>query len=93
MTTVKNQQEIRRIVKLVQQYLEPHQPTDGSYRLNVQSDGIQQDDDWYYVVVQPSREDVRSYDYNARLVEAEKDLQEQEHQNVLLVPALPDEES
>ena len=91
--TLKDAQEIKRIVALVRQYLAPHQPADRSYKLDVLQDGIQQDDDWCYVVVQPSREDVRSYDYNARLVEAEKDLQEKEGMNILLVPALPDEES
>jgi len=93
MVTVKDAERINQIVELVRKCLAPHQPTDGSYTLDVLPDGIQQDDDWYYVVVQPSREDVRSYDYNARLIEAEKDLQEKEGMNVLLVPALPDEES
>ena len=86
MTTVTDQREVKRLIELVRQYLEPHQPADGSYRLEVVPEAIQQEDDWYYIVVRPSREDVRSYDYNARLVEAEIDLQVKEGKKVLLVP-------
>ena len=73
-----------RIIELVRKYLAPHQPQD--YELVINEEAVQQDDDWYYVLVEPSREDVRSYDYSARLAEAELDLQEKEKVNVLLVP-------
>ena len=76
-----------RIAELARRYLQPHQPRD--YRLEVDVESIHQDEDWYYVVVEPSREGVRSYDYSARLAEAELDLQEKEKVNILLVPALP----
>lgn len=76
-----------KIVNLAKKYLDRHQPTD--YRLVIVPDAIQRDDDWYYVVVEPSRNDIRSYDYSARLAEAELELQERENVNVLLVPALP----
>jgi hypothetical protein len=75
------------VIALVEKYLKPHQPAD--YKLKVSPEGIRRDDDWWYVVVQPDREDVRSYDYYGRLTEAELDLQEKEHVNVLLVPVLP----
>ena len=88
MSPVTDSKEVRRIVELVRKCLRPHQPSD--YHLDVLEEVIRQDEDWYYVVVQPSREDVRSYDYNARLVEAESDLQEKENVKVLLVPMLPD---
>ena len=78
----------KRVLALAKQYLEPHQPRSG-YRLNVVPDGIKKDDDWWYVLVQPDREDVRSYDYYGRLAEAEIDLKDREHVNVLLVPVLP----
>lgn len=80
-------EERKRIVQLARKYLEKHQPS--NYRLEVIEDAIEQDDDWYYVVVEPSRQDVRTYDYSERLVEAELDLQEHEKVKVLLVPALP----
>jgi hypothetical protein len=76
------------IVELARRYLAKYQPTD--YRLEIEKESVMQDEDWYYVVVVPSRDDVRSYDYSARLAEAELDLQEKEPINVLLVPALPD---
>jgi hypothetical protein len=78
---------VEKVIALAQQYLERHQPS--SYRLNVVQDGVRQDNDWWYVLVQPDREDVRSYDYYGRLAEAEIDLKDAEHVNVLLVPVLP----
>lgn len=75
------------IAKMVSKYLEAYQPDD--FRLNVRPDEIMQDDDWYYVVVEPSRDDARSYEYYGRLAEAELDLQEKENMNVLLVPVIP----
>ena len=77
----------KQLVDMVQRYLEPHQSRD--YRLNVVADGIRHEDDWWYVVVQPDKGDVRAYDYAARLSEAEQDLQDKEHLNVLLVPVMP----
>ena len=56
------------------------------YRLEVSPEDIQQEDDCYYIVVKPSKEDVRSYDFIARMVDAEIDLQAKESMNVLLVP-------
>lgn len=88
MNAVLDEQEHERIVNLVRKHLESHQPE--HYRLEVVSDAIRQDDDWYYVVVQPSRMDIRSYDYSSRLTEAELDLQEREHVKVMLVPAISD---
>lgn len=87
MTPVKDAREVTEIVELVRKYLEPHQPPD--YRLEVVPEGVRQEDDWIYVLVEPSRDDVRSYDYTARMVEAELDLQEKEHRNILLIPAFP----
>ena len=74
------------IIDLVTRYLEPHQPL--NYRLNV-TNRVRHDDDFWYVVVQPTRDDIRSYDYYARLSEAARDIEEQENVNVLLVPTLP----
>ncbi len=81
--------ERQHIIETVKRYLEPYQPQD--YRLNVSEQGIRHQDDWWEVVVQPSREDVRSYDYYGRLAEAENDIEDKEHLNILLVPVLPGE--
>ncbi len=86
MTRVQTQ-EREKIAAVVSRYLEPYQPPD--FRLNVRPDEIMQDDDWYYVLVEPSREDARSYEYYGRLAEAELDLQEREKMKVLLVPVIP----
>ena len=76
-----------RIIEIAEKYLEPHQPKD--YRLHVRPKGLRQDGDYWYVVVQPDKEDVRSYDYYGRLAEAENDIEENEDLKILLVPTLP----
>lgn len=78
---------VEQVIALARKYLEPHQPV--NYRLTVMEKDVRRDDDWWYVLVQPDREDVRSYDYYGRLAEAEIDLKDAEHVNVLLVPVLP----
>ncbi len=88
MHPVIDQRELGHILELARKYLEPHQPAD--YRLDVCAAGVQREDDWYYVVVEPSRNDIRSHDYSSRLAEAELDLQENEDLRILFVPALPD---
>ncbi len=76
-----------KVVAMARKYLEPHQPQ--RYRLNVIEEGVKKEDDWWYVLVQPDRDGIRSYDYYGRLAEAEIDLKDSEHVNVLLVPVLP----
>ena len=87
MHPIRNQRKRKRIVALASKYLKKNEPPE--YQLVIDADSIQEDDDWYYVVVTPSRTDIRSYDYSARLADAELDMQENEKVNVLLVPALP----
>jgi len=53
-------------------------------------DGIKKDDDWWYVLVRPSRDDVPPYDYYSRLAEAEVSMRDEEDLNILLVPVLPE---
>jgi len=81
--------ENKNINDMVEKYLKPHQPQE--YKLVIVPEATRKDDDWWYVVVQPSRDGVRSYDYASRLAEAEADIQDTEHKNVLLVAALPNE--
>ncbi len=81
-------EEQQKIVDIVRRYLEPHQPP--NYRLNVSETGLRHSsDDWWEVVVQPDKEDVRSYDYYGRLAEAEGDIEDHEDLKILLVPVLP----
>ena len=76
------------VFELVREYLRPHQPRD--YQLEVIEEGSRKDDDWWYVLVRPNREDVRPYDYYSRLAEAEVTLRDEKGLNVLLVPVLPE---
>jgi hypothetical protein len=71
-----------RIKERVETYLQPRQPD--NFRLNIV--GVKRDGEYVYVVVQPDRDDIRSYDYYNVLAEVENDLEENEHLNVLLVP-------
>jgi len=80
-------EEQQNIVDTVRRYLEPHQPS--GYRLNVIEQGIRHRDNWWEVVVQPDREDIRSYDYYGRSAEAEDDIEKHEDLKILLVPVLP----
>ena len=79
--------ESEQIVRLVQSCLDSRQPD--NYRLQVVPEGVRKEDDWYYVVVQPSREDARSYEYYGLLTDAETELRDEKKKNVLLVPVLP----
>ena len=76
-----------KLIDVVEKHLQAHQPV--KYRLKVRPDAIEQEDDWFYVVVEASDEDAKAYDYYDRLAQAELAIKEQEHLNVLLVPVLP----
>jgi hypothetical protein len=76
------------IARRVQEALDRHQPR--AYRVQVDSDGILRDDDWYHVVVK-SPEDVRDRDFYDALASAESDLNDQDAgDQYLLVPAIAD---
>ncbi len=77
----------KEVIETVKRYLEPYQPAD--YRLNVLENGVRHEGDWWEVVVQPDKENIRSYDYYGRLADAENDIEDHEHLNVLLLPVLP----
>jgi len=77
------------VLELARRYLEPRQPRD--YGLEVVPEGIRQEDDWWYVLEKPSRQDIRSYDDYDRLAEAEVSLRDEQNVNVLLVPVLAEE--
>ena len=75
------------IIALAEQYLELHQPPD--YRMRDLREGVRKIEGTWYVVVEPSREDVKSYDFNARLAEAATELMDAEGVDVLLTTVLP----
>ena len=76
-----------RIADLAERYLEPHQPK--GFRLVVDRDSVRLQDDVWTVVVNPDHDDVRSYDYHGRAVEAAMDMEEGEGLWVLFLPMLP----
>ena len=85
MTALSNKAEVERITHLVQAALDRRQPR--GYRIEVQPEGVLQEDDWYHVVVRSDKE-VRTYDFYDVLAEAEAELQDEKKLNVLLVPAV-----
>jgi hypothetical protein len=87
MTLVVDKREVEKIEELARKYTEPHQPRD--YRLKMVPECIRQEA-WYCVIVEPRRQNVCSYDYNARLV-GRDGPEGQEGRKVLLVPVLPEE--
>lgn len=76
-----------KVLDLIESYLERHQPK--GYHLNVSRDGVRQDGNWWFVVVQPDRDDVNARDYSVIMSQTEDELEDREHLKVLLVPSLP----
>jgi len=75
------------IITMAQKALDHHQPSD--YRMSVVRDAVVRNGDTWYVVVEPSREDVQSYDFNARLAEAAAELWDKKDVNIQLTTVLP----
>ncbi len=67
--------------------LGPHQPED--YRMEVVKDAVEKKDGIWYVTVLPTRDDVRSYDFNARLAEAAVDIMEKNNLYIQFTTVMP----
>ncbi len=74
------------IARLVTDYVQQNQP--GDYRLTVDPDAVQQEEDWWYVVVRPDRPGVRAHEYAERLTRIEDQIWDQKELHVVLVPSL-----
>jgi len=73
-------------IDLVSRHLEKHQPAE--YRIEVLPDTARQDEDWWYIAVQADRDDIPRYDYYNVLAVIEREIQdEDDSNNILLVPA------
>ncbi|MGC8623842.1 MAG: hypothetical protein ACP5VQ_01090 [Phycisphaerae bacterium] len=81
-------QNLSGVSKVVEKYLKKHQPR--NYKLVVKQAGSKQDGDWWYILVQPDKKTVSSFDYASRLAKTEDELSENEHLKVLLVPVIPE---
>ena len=72
-------------LNLVKRHLGAHQPK--GYRIEVVPDATRQDDDWWYVTVRADNPDVPRYDYYNVLAIVEREIQdENDDNNILLVP-------
>jgi len=60
------------------------------FRLRVPKGGYTIHDEWITIVADPTRDNVRAYDYVEVLAEVEGELRARGHKHVLLVPALTD---
>ena len=79
----------KKIKTLVERYLQKHQPR--QYKL-VATEAVR-DGDYWYVIIQPDKLNVRTFDYSMRLADTEEDIRDHEKKppNLLLVPFLPTE--
>lgn len=77
-------------IEKVQEYVNKHQPDTFRLVVNTNPDLIRNDEDWWYVVVQPDRDGVRAHEYAERLSDIEEIIFEKENVHVLLVPTLAD---
>lgn len=75
------------VIEAVRKHIQGRTP--GGATLEVLTEGVRQDHDWWYVSVRPSIQPARRYEYYETLAEVENELQKSEHLTVLLVPALP----
>jgi hypothetical protein len=80
----------QKIIETVRNYVKDVHP--GGAVLEVVTQGIRQEQDWWYVPIRPSVQPARRYEYYEALADVEKELQKSEHLTVLLVPTVPDAE-
>lgn len=76
----------RQILDTVENTLERHQPVD--YRIEMSRDGVRNDGQWWYVVVHPTKPDVRASEYTHALEQVENEIARDHGVNVLLVPTI-----
>jgi len=72
---------------IVAAYVGKHQPQ--GFQLKMSRVGAQREGDRWYIVVEPSPEDIRARDYRDVMEQIEEDLEANEHLKVLLLPTLP----
>lgn len=76
-----------RLATEAQRALDRHQPR--SYRISVDPNAILEEDGWYHIVVN-AEGDRRDRDFYDAIAEAEAELQDDEGNQYLLVPAVGD---
>jgi hypothetical protein len=72
------------IAKLAERYLEKHQPSD--YRIVIEPEGIKVDElGWWEIPIHVTKENVPSYDWIGRSVEASAEMDEAEGLHVVFM--------
>lgn len=84
---MRTKRQIQQIVKEVQTRLDARRNETG-LALAVEKNGYTQDDNWLHVVVSPTKNGIRAYDYVEALSDVERELREAGIEQVVLVPAL-----
>lgn len=74
------------VIEAVRKHLLGRNP--GGATLEVLSDGIRHEQDWWYVPIRPSFQPPRRYEYYETLAEVENEVLKSDHLTVLLLPAL-----
>ncbi len=75
------------VLDLVEQHIRQRQSSE--FELNVVREGVRHEGNWWYIVVQPNPPDINARTYQNAMEEAEEDMDQREHVNVLLLPNLP----
>jgi hypothetical protein len=75
----------RSVAEAVRKYLEDRHPS--GLTLEVDEQGVRQEQYWWYVPVRPSQEPPKLFEYYEALAEVEGEIEENENLTVLLVPA------
>ena len=79
------------VISAVRKYSEDKHP--GGATLEVLSQGVRQDREWWYVPVRPDIQPPKRFEYYEALATIEQEVQEFDHLTVLLVPTLPEAET
>jgi hypothetical protein len=88
MPAVHKEKDVKLIQGIVQRKLNEKR-SDFGFQLDV-VDHVLDHDGWIHFVVSPRKKGVRAYDYAKALAEVELELRDENIEEVLLVPAMPD---
>lgn len=76
------------VAQVVRDYIQDRHP--GGVTLDVIEEGIRKIDHWWRVPIRPSAQPPHTFEFYDALAEVESEIQEAEHLNILLTPALPE---
>lgn len=88
MSATRNEQRIPTLRDKIQEKLDARS-NDLGFSLHV-VDVVRDNDDWLHFIVKPDSAGARAYDYARALSDIEVELRQEDEQEVLLVPNMPD---